>query len=192
LLVLYGTQAAGDHDGLVVAPHLVLHALLEGTEVTGQIGTTKFVVEGGRTQRAFDHDVQRRSDALGLAVMLLPGLLGTGDFEVGHREAGQARLGLGAAAGGAFVTNLAAGAGGRPREGRNRGRVIVGFNLGQNVGQLVAEAPGAVGVRIELVHIGAFDHRGVVGVGNDGAFRVGLVGFADHAEEGLLLRGDRR
>ena len=188
LLGLNAAEAAGDHDRLVIATHFILHALLEGTEITGQVGTAEFVVEGRRTQRAFDHDVEGRGNALGLAVVFLPSLLEAGDLEVGHRETGQAGLGLGAAAGGTFIANLAAGAGGGPREGRDGGRVVVGFDLGEDVGQLFAVLPGTSGVRVELVDRCTFNHRGVVGIGDNGAFRVGLVGVADHAEEGFLFR----
>ena len=44
-------------------------------------------------------------------------------------ETGQSRLGLAAAAGGAFVADFAAGAGRRAGERRDRGRMVVGFDL---------------------------------------------------------------
>ncbi|EFI64029.1 hypothetical protein BCSJ1_25983, partial [Bacillus cereus SJ1] len=79
-------QAAGEHDRLVIATHLGtaggLDLLFEGTEVAGQGRTPEFVVEGGAAQRAFDHDVQRGDDALGLAVGLFPGLLEPGMFRL--------------------------------------------------------------------------------------------------------------
>ena len=48
-------------------------------------------------------------------------------------EASQAGLGFGAAAGGAFVADFAAGAGGRTGERRDGGGVVVGFHLHQHV-----------------------------------------------------------
>ena len=53
-----GPHAAGDHDGLVVAPYLTTQFLLEGAEITAQVGAAEFVVERGRADRALDHDVQ--------------------------------------------------------------------------------------------------------------------------------------
>src|SRR5690606_35988541 len=109
-------HAAGEHDRLVVAAHFRAargaDRLLEGAEVAVQVGAAELVVEGGTAQRALDHDVQGADDALRLAVGLLPGLLEAGDVQVGDGEAGQAGLGLGAAAGGPLVADLAAGAGG--------------------------------------------------------------------------------
>ena len=71
-------ETAGQHDGLVVAAQLGAvgagHLLLEGAEIAAQVGTTELVVEGGRADGALEHDVQRRDDAPGLAVVHLPGL----------------------------------------------------------------------------------------------------------------------
>ena len=86
------THAAGEHDRLVIAPYFLatrrVDRLFEGTEVAGQRRTAEFVVERGAAQRALDHDVQRRDDALGLAVRLLPGLLEAGNVQVGYGETG--------------------------------------------------------------------------------------------------------
>jgi hypothetical protein len=49
--------------------------------------------------------------------------------ELGHGEARQAGLGLGAAAGGALVADLAARAGRSTREGRDRRGVVVRLDL---------------------------------------------------------------
>ncbi|MND85833.1 hypothetical protein D3C80_777720 [compost metagenome] len=186
-------HAAGEHDRLVVAAYFLtvggVDGLLEGTEVAGQGRTAELVVERGAAQRAFDHDVQRGDDALGLAVGLLPGLLETGDLQVGDGETGQAGLGLGAAAGGAFVADLAAGAGGGAGEGGDGGRVVVGLHLHQDVHGLLGGAVLAGRrVREEAAGGGALDHRGVVLVGGQHAFTVHLVGVLDHAEQALLLR----
>src|SRR5690606_36111603 len=58
------TQTTGNHDGLVVAPALIASRLFKSTEVTQQVGTTKFVIEGSTTNRAFNHDVQRAGDTV--------------------------------------------------------------------------------------------------------------------------------
>lgn len=107
--------------------------LLEAAEIAGQIGPAEFVVERRAADRPFQHDVQGRGDALRLAVVGLPGLGETGDFQMRHAETGQAGFGLRAAAGRSFVADLAAGTRGRARMRGNRGRVVVGLDLHQNV-----------------------------------------------------------
>ncbi len=186
------THAAGEHDRLVIAPYFLatrrVDRLFEGTEVAGQRRTAEFVVERGAAQRALDHDVQRRDDALGLAVRLLPGLLEAGNVQVGYGETGQASLRLGAAPGRTFVADLAARAGGSTRERSDGGRVVVGFHLHQNVHRLLARGVLArLGIRIEATGDVADDDRGIVLVGRQHAFAVQLVGVLDHAEQGFFL-----
>jgi hypothetical protein len=111
-------QPAGDHDRLVVAAPHAGHVLLEDAEVAAQVGPAELVVEGRAAERALGHDLQRAGDVRRLADRVaLPGLIGARQVQVAHRKAGQARLGPRAAAGGAFVADLAAGAGGRPGKG---------------------------------------------------------------------------
>ena len=83
-------------------------------------------------------------DAVGLAAVGRSqgrGAPGRRRFET--REAGQPRLGLRAAAGRALVADLAARAGGRARERRDRGRVVVGLDLHQDVHRLDVRAVDA-------------------------------------------------
>ena len=181
-------DAAGDHDRLVVAAHLARHFLLEGAEGAGQIRPAEFVVEGGGADRPLDHDVERRGDALGLAVGLLPRLREAGDVQVRHREAAQAGLRLGAAAGGALVADLAAGAGGRAGKRRNGGRVVVRLDLGEVVRQLLRIRIGAAGAGVEALRDGTFEHGGIVGIRHHRAVGADFVRLADHAEEGMRLR----
>ena len=185
-------HTAGQHDRLVIAAHFLamgrLNRLLEGTEIAGQGRTTEFIVERGAAQGAFDHDVKGGDDALGLAVGHFPGLLETGDLQVGHGKAGQAGLGLGTATSGALIADLAAGAGGSARERGDGGRVVVGFHLHQDMHRLLGravlarlwigeETPGAV----------PDDNRGIVLIGTEYTFAVHLVGVLDHAEQGFFL-----
>jgi hypothetical protein len=89
------------------------------------------------------------------------------------------------------LADLAAGAGGGARERRNRGRVVVGLDLHQRVGQLGRAAvflgSGLRALRVEAQHLGAFHDRRVVAVGHDGALRLQLVGVLDHLEQRALL-----
>ena len=106
-----------------------------------------------------------------------------------HAEAGQAGLGFAAAADRAFVADLAAGAGGRTRPWRDRGRVVVGFHL-DRVRHLAGFRAPHAGRRIhaEAAPATAGDHRGVVAVGRQRVRRMRGVGGADHAQQGLLAR----
>ena len=186
-----GAEAAGDHDRLVVAAHDAVDRLLVSAEIAGEVGPAEFVVEGGGADRAVEHDLERRSDARRLAVgrrVGFPGLQRAGQLQVGNGEATEAGLGLGAAAGGALVADFAARAGGSAGEGRDRRRVVVRFDLGEDVRQLLVVAVAAVGRREEALRDAALDHRGVVRVGDDGAFGMRLVRLADHAEQRLTAR----
>lgn len=137
-------HTAGEHDRLVVAAHFFtvrgVDGLLEGTEVTGQGRAAEFVVERSAAKRAFDHDVEGVDDTLGLAIGLLPRLFEARNAQVGHGEAGQAGLGLGATAGRTFVADFATGAGGGAGERGDGGRVVVRFHLHQDVHRLLHRA----------------------------------------------------
>jgi len=176
-------DAAGDHDRLVVAAHLAVEGLLEGAEVAGQVGAAEFVVESGCAKRAFDHDVERRGDAVGLAVIRFPRLDVTGNFQVGNREAAETRLGLGTASGGTFITDFAARTGRRARKRRNGGRVVVRLDLGEDVRGVLDIGIAAIGLRMEALDTGAFDHGRVIGIGDHGSFGMRLVRLTDHAKQ---------
>ena len=111
LLGLNAAQTAGDHDRLVVAAHRAGNILLVGAEIAGQVGTAEFVVESSRANRAFEHDVEGRSDTRRTAVGVFPGLRRIRQIQVGDRETAEAGLRLGTLAGGAFVADFAAGTG---------------------------------------------------------------------------------
>src|SRR5690606_2815254 len=72
------TETASEHDRLVVATYFLTARaagrLFEGAEVAVERRAPELVVERGAAQRAFDHDVQRADDTLGLAVGLFPRL----------------------------------------------------------------------------------------------------------------------
>ncbi len=182
-------HAAGQHDRLVIAAHPAADGLLVGAEETSQVGPAELVVEGRRADRAVEHDVQGAHDAVRLAVGPLPGLRQAGQVQVRHHEAGQTRLAEGTAAGGGLVANLAAGAGGGARERRDRRRVVVRLDLGQDV-RAGGELPVFAAVRVhhQQARRMAFDHRRVVAVGHQRALRAATVGVADHVEQGQLLR----
>src|SRR5262249_8795726 len=113
--------AAGDHDRLVVAADaargIALRVLLESPEVAADRWPAELVVERGSSDRALDHDVERGSDPPGLAEVHFPRTPISRNAQVRHREPGQARLRLRAAAGGSLVPDFPSGSGRRPREG---------------------------------------------------------------------------
>ncbi len=185
-------HAACEHDRLVVTANFITvrggDRLFEGTEVASQGRTTEFVVERSAAQRAFDHDVQRGNDALGLAVRHFPRLFEARDLQVGDGETGQASLGFGTTTGCTFVADLAAGTGGCARERSNRGRVVVRLDFHQDVHRFLHRAVLAgFRVREETPGHGADDHRSVVLVSRQNAFAVHHVGVLDHAEQAFFL-----
>ena len=120
----------------------------------------------------------------------LPRLLETRQVEVGDGEPGEAGLGLRAAARRALVADLAAGAGRRPGERADRGRVVVRLDLHEHVDLVLAPgvAARAVGRLRHPAHPPTADHdRGVVLVGDDGALARDLLGVPDHPEQRARL-----
>ena len=140
-------DTARQHNGLVIAAQLfavvAAHFLFIGTEVTVERRTTKFVVKRRAAQRAFGHDIQRGDDTLRLTEILFPRLLKPRNTQVGNREAHQTRFRLRAAPGGAFIANFAAGTGRRARPRRDCRRVVMGFDLHQNMRVFLVEVVAA-------------------------------------------------
>ncbi len=185
-------EASGDHDGLVVAADLGaacardLH--LESAEVAGDVGPAELVVEGRAADGALQHDVQRRCDARRLAEVLLPRLDGARQLQVRDRKAREPRLGLRPAPGGSLVADLAAGAGRGAGMGRDRRRVVVGFDFHQDADRLAVKGIDVgLGVGEEQSCGRAFDDGGVVAVGRQHAIWAGLGAAADHLEQRLRL-----
>ena len=90
-------QAARDHHWLVIATEFISAAdggrkLLECSEVACNRRTAKFIVESGGADGTFQHDVERRCDALRLAVIELPRMKKPRDTQIRHRESGQTGL----------------------------------------------------------------------------------------------------
>ena len=208
-------DAAGDHDGLVVAAQLgrsrnrelrakscelrvvfltrssnllardcSRHFRLERAEITVDRGAAELVVECRAAERTFDHDVERRDDAAGFAVVLFPRPDGTGQAEIRDSETDEASFGFRAAAGRTFVANLAAGTGGGAGVGRDCRRMVVGFDLAEEVDVLVVRGVFA-GERVGVVAAPARarEDSGVVLVGGEDAVGVQRVGVLDHLEQ---------
>ena len=182
---------AGNHDWLVVAAHHLTDRLFIGAEITGEIRATEFIVERRRANRPFKHDLQRRSNARRAAIVGhrgFPRLLSPRQIEVGNGKTTQAGLGPRATAGRAFVADLAAGAGCRAGKGRNRCRVIVRFDLGQDVRQFLRPAISTARAGIQTFDFSPLENRGVIRINHHVPRRMCRMGFADHAEQGFLAR----
>ena len=116
---------------------------------------------------------------------LFPRLRQRGNAQMRDAETAQPGLRLAAAAGRAFVADLAAVAGGGAGKRRDRGRVIMGFDLD-------AERAGGFGfgaifqrrrIRAEALRRIAFHHRGVVAVRRKRVLGRLRVGVLDHLEQ---------
>ena len=185
-------QSARQHDRLVVAPHFEAGGagkfFLEGAEVAAQGGASVLVVEGRRTDRSLEHDLEGRGDAGRSAVVGFPGLLGRGDPQVRNAEAGESCLGLRAAARGALVADLATRARGGARVGRDRRRVVVGLHLHQDVDRFgVRLVHPVLGLREEARGVASSHHRRVVVVGREHSVGRSIHRVADHVEQPLGL-----
>ena len=81
-------QATGDHDRLVITTQLFtlrrVDFLFVSAKISGNPGTAEFIVKRTRTERRFQHDLQRRSDVPGLAIIYFPGLFGVGNAQIRH------------------------------------------------------------------------------------------------------------
>ena len=185
-------DTACQHDRLVIAAKLrsirVLDALFVGSEITAEIGTAELVVEGGRADRALEHDIERGDNASRPAMVGFPGFRRLRQLQVRDRETGQASLGLAADACRALIADLAAGTGRRAGIGRDCCRVIVCLHFHENVDILVVVAIGmAVRIGKEAAPAMSRDDRGVVLVGREHVDRRDLRGVAYHVEQRVLL-----
>ena len=85
------------------------HLGLEHAQVAREVGSAEFVVERRRADRALEHDVERRDNPVRPSVVdRFPGLQRARNAQIRYRKTRQSGLGLGAAAGGAFVADLTA------------------------------------------------------------------------------------
>ena len=195
---LVGADAADparDHDGLVVAVDPRAAAAvsllrdrpevhLEGAEVAAEGGAPELVVECGGADRAVEHDFERGGDVRGPAAVVFPGLDEARDPQVRDGEAGDTGLAAGAAPRRRLVADLAAGARRRTREGRDRGGVVVGLHLHQDLhppGR--GRVPPGVRIRNEPARRVPARHGRVVAVRGQDIARAARLGVANHVEQ---------
>ena len=186
-------ETTRQHDGLVVTTRDVGRVPGDrhfvSAEVAEDARATEFVVEGSRAERAFRHDVERRSDTRRLRLCAFPRLLKAGNPQVRHGEAREASLGLRAAARGAFIANFAAASGGSTGERRDGRRVVVRLHLHQDIDGLFVKAESARGgVWPKPRRCRAFNDRSIVTVRRKHTRRAVRMRVANHGEQRLGLR----
>ena len=161
---------------------------LKGAEVSAEGRASELVVERGGADRAVEHDLQRGSDPRGPAVVMLPRLDEAREAQVGDREPGDPCLAAGAPAGRRLVADLAAGAGGGAREGRDGGGMVVGLHLHQDLhppGH--GRVPPGARIRNEPARRMSAHHRRVVAVRGQHLPRVTRLRVTDHVEQRTLM-----
>ena len=186
------TQAASDHDGLVITAYLFATGtgrhFLKGPEIPGEIGTAELIVEGSTANGTFNHDIQRRGNSFRLPVTKFPGLRVIRDVKVGYREPAEARLRLGTTPGCPFITDLTTRTGCSTSRRRYRGRMVVGFHFHQDMDIfLMIAIHTGFGLREETPPTAAGDDRRVVLISGKHALAVHLKGIANHRKQGFLL-----
>ena len=202
LVVADVTDTARKHNGLMVTVTGSGHIVFKHTEVTQNIGATEFVIKGGSTQRTVRHDRERTGDTTGFTVNLIamfglnrhilirfPILGRIRQLQRRHCKTAKTGLRTSTATGSPFVTNFTARTGRSAREGRNRRGVVVRFNLKDRVRQFLFFGKdtterfsfGCSGVQTR--HFCAFENSCVIRVGHNGAVRMCLMRFANHAEK---------
>ena len=161
----------------------------QGPEVSTQGRAPELVVEGGGTNGAVEHDRERGSDVRRTAAVVLPGLDEARDTQARDGEAGDARLAAGTASGRRLVPDLAAGAGGGAGEGRDCGRVVVGFHLHHDFhppGH--RRVPSGDPLRNEPARRMTARHGRVVAVCGEHIARVARVRVSNHVEQRPFVR----
>src|SRR5690242_4034103 len=117
-------DASRQRYGLVVAAHLARNKLLESAKIPRQVGPPEFIVECCGSDWPFQHDLQRRCDALRFAVetaatlmwICFPWLSKPGNIQIGNREPAEPRPRFRASASGPLVTDF-------PSYSRRRARI---------------------------------------------------------------------
>ena len=192
VLVLDVTETASKHNRLVVTADFGTlfrrNFLFERTEVTEDVRTAVFVVKCGTTERAVNHNVESRSDAGRATKVLFPRLNCTRKLEVRNAEAREAGLRLGTLTRCTFVADFTTTTRSGTRERRNSRRMVVGFDLHEDVDFFVVEVVLVVArVSVETASRCTLHHSGVILVSAEDVGIVELVSVLDHLEQGLVL-----
>ena len=192
MLLPDGTDTTSNHDGLVVTAELTLRlgviGCKKGAESTSKARTAKLVVEAGTTNGSFQHDIQSAGIVSRAADVNLPRSSVVGNMKVRDPEAAKTSLGHGASANSTLITDLATRTSSGTGEGRNSSRMVMCFDLGQDVNQFLVQLPrtsrvvGGPEVDVVTLH-----DSSIVAVSRDSEVGGDLVGVSDHLKEALAL-----
>ena len=151
------------HNRLMITATLTSKIHLKGSEITTDIGTTKFIIKCRATQWSFGHNIQRRDNAAGLAIIRFPRLHIIWNLQIGDGKTNQTHLGLRASTHRTFITNFTPRTGTSTRVRRNSCGMIMGFNLHQQMHWLLAIAIFFCdGIRVKTPTLRTGDHRGII------------------------------
>ena len=141
-------ESTGNHDRLVVPASLRAswRSSSNVRKYPQRFGRPNSLLNAARTDRTFQHDLQRRGHAPRLAVVAAShGCANPGIRRCETVKPVSPAFGFAAASGRAFVADLSARARCRARERRDGRRMVVRFHLHQDVDQLAVIAVGAAG-----------------------------------------------
>ena len=127
------TVATGQHNRLVIAAPLTVERHFKCTKITTKIGPTIFVVKSSAADGALKHDIERRDNSLRFAVVVFPGLDKSRNAQIRNTETGEASLGFRTSTNCTFIANFTPRTSTCTRKGRNRGGVIMGLDLHQQM-----------------------------------------------------------
>ena len=108
-------QAARQHDRFVVTAQQTLcvwRKMFEGAEISIQRRAPEFVVKSRGANRTIEHDVECAGEARIQGALFFPRRRQAWNAQMGHAEAGESRLGFGAAPGCTLIADLTTCAGG--------------------------------------------------------------------------------
>ena len=133
-------EAAGDHDRLVIAAHDQSGRRQAAARTCGSsqqmLGRPNSLLNAAAPIGPSSMISSAEAIRSGRPIDLSQGCTKSGNAQMRDGKAGQAGFGLGAAAGGAFVADLAARTGRGARERRDRRRMVVRFDFHQDVDRL--------------------------------------------------------
>ena len=186
------SDTTSKHDGLMVSSQFRLaisdiDLCKKSTEVSGGTGSSKLVVVGGAANRSLQHDIQTACDVVGLANIKFPRLSCARDQEIRNAVTGKTGLGLRSPPDGTFVTNLTTGTSCCTWRGGDCCGMVVSFDLGQEVNQLLGVVPlPCERVRGPVGSLSTFKHSRIVAVGTDGVVWMSLMCIPDHSKKTVL------
>ena len=140
-------DTTSDHNRLVVSPELsgVRSRLVseQSPESASQCRATEFVVEAGRANGGFQHDIETGSVVRGASNVQFPRPLVARNQEIRDPETSKSGLGGRTSSNSTFITNLTTATSCSTWEGGDGCWVVVGFNLDERLNNLASKLPAS-------------------------------------------------